>query len=230
MHALVLALLAAAPQTFTFTTDGTPKVEAAVVDGSIRVEAVDGDRVTVEARQEGSAEELRGHPLEVVQDGDTVRARVCCGPCAEDRDRERKGKKCRDVPETHFVVRVPRQGQVSCASVDGSIEVKGVKGEVEAATVNGEVSVSGTEGKLEVATVDGDVRLSPGVVAATSVATVSGDVALKLPRNADAQLEFSAVSGKYNGKSVNLGSSKETFGKGTHEIEIGTVSGDLDVR
>lgn len=229
MHALVLALLAAAPQTFTFPTDGAPKVEAAVVGGSIQVEAADGERVTVEARQEGSAEALRKHPVEVVQEGNTVRARVCCGPCAEDRG-ERKQKRCGDVPDTHFVLRVPARAQVSCAAVDGTVKVAGVRGEVNVATVNGEVAVSGTEARLEVATVDGDVRLTPQALAPTEVATVSGDVALTLPKNADAQLEFSAVSGKHNGKSVNLGSHKERFGKGTHTVEIATVSGDLDVR
>jgi hypothetical protein len=222
----LMLILAAAPvpQTWTFQTDGTPEVRISNIEGEISVEGVDGNTVLFEVVQEGSEAARRESSVEVVQEGDVVRARVCCGSC------EARRQRCKEVAPTRFQVKVPRKAELSLSVVEAKIRVAGVEGEQEVATVNGRVEVSGSQQALSVSSVSGEVVLVPKVVAETSVSTVSGDVRLRLPRGADAELGFSTVGGRFNGESKALGSVKRRYGKGTHRIEVNTVSGELTVQ
>lgn len=222
--ALLLVLAAApTPQTWKFQTDGTPEVHISNIEGSISVEGVDGNSVFFEVLQDRDVKSGNTFPVEVVQDGDKVKARVCCGPCESERH-----NRCNDVAPTRFVVKVPRGTELHVSAVNASVRVAGVAGEQEISSVNGKVDVSGSKNDLSVSAVAGDVTLAPEQVAATSVSTVSGNVRLKMPERADARLQFSSVSGSYNGKSVALGSKSRTWGEGTHSVEVSTVSGALD--
>ncbi len=205
--ALLLVLAAApAPQSWQFETDGSPEVSISNVNGSIRVEASDGKTVSVEATQEGSEAERARFPVEVKQEGDEVSVQMCCGSCSK------KHSSCNNPVPTHFVVKVPRDSSLEVASVQAPVKVSGVRGE------------------LEVAVVNGDVELAPEALADTEVSTVSGNVKLKLPRGAGAHVDFSSVSGRFNGRSVTLGSKEQRYGNGAHNVDVSTVSGALDVQ
>jgi hypothetical protein len=222
----LMMLLAAAPmpQTWTFQTDGTPEIRISNVEGEISVEGVDGNSVLFEVSQQGSEEARRESPVEVVQDGEVVKARVCCGSCSVKR------KKCDEVAPTTFKVKVPRKAELNLSVVEAGVKVVGVEGAQEISTVEGRVEVSGSQQALSVSAVSGEVVLAPKVVAETSVSTVSGDVRLRMPKGADAELGFSSVGGRFNGESAALGSVKRTYGKGTHELSVSTVSGELTVQ
>ena len=69
------------------------------------------------------------------------------------------------------------------------------------------------------------MELVPEALADTEVSTVSGNVKLKLPRGAGANVEFSSVGGSFNGRSVNLGSTEQKYGNGEHDVEVRTVGG-----
>ena len=222
---LMLFLAAApVPQTWNFQTDGTPEVRISNIEGEILIEGVDGNSILFEVVQDGSEEERRRSPVEVVQQGDVVKARVCCGPCAEKRS------SCGDVATTRFRVKVPRGTELNLSSVNAEVKVEGVEGEQEIAAVDGRVEVKGSQRALSVSAVSGEVVLVPRAVRETSVSTVSGAVKLRLPKDSDAELEFSSVSGSFNGESAALRSMKRKYGKGTHEIEVSTVSGALQVQ
>lgn len=221
---LVLAASPAAPQTFKFETDGTPEIHISNVDGAIRVDAVDGNSAVFEVVKEDGGEGGNKTDVEVVQQGDVVRARVCCGPCAEKR------QSCRNVARVRFTVKVPRETELHVSGVNAPVVVTGVTGEQELSTVTGRVEVNGSERQLSVSSVDGEVVLAPKKVMTTSVSTVSGDVRLKLPAKADAKLEFSSVGGSFNGSSVALGSKEKTYGAGSQEVSISTVGGALTVQ
>ncbi len=83
--------------------------------------------------------------------------------------------------------------------------------------------------QVKVSSVNGAVRISPQAVASTEVSTVSGDVHVTLPGQADATVRYSTVGGSFNGESKALGSVSRTYGAGTHELEVSTVSGALEV-
>jgi hypothetical protein len=224
---LVLAAAPAAPQTWKFETDGTPEVHISNVVGTIRVDGVDGNSAFFEVVTEAAGKDEAGNKVqvEVVQQGDGVRARVCCGPCEEKR-LSCEGK----LPPVRFTVKVPRQTELHVSGVSAAVVVTGVTGEQELSTVNGRVEVNGSERQLSVSSVDGEVVLAPKRVVTTSVSTVSGDVRLKMPAQADARVEFSSVGGRFNGSSVSLGSKEKTYGAGTQEVSISTVGGSLTLQ
>ena len=223
MHTLLLLALAATPQTWSFDAGAAPTVNVSDVNGSITVQRSETGKVSVEVRQEGSAEKLASYPVEVKQDGDTVTARLCCGPCAE------KKRNCKNPPETHFTLRVPRGASLELNAVNADVKVAGVTGRQEVSSVNGKVELAGSTKELKVSSVNGAVSLAPQAVGDTEVSTVSGDVRLRLPAQADARLEYSTVGGSFNGQSKNLGSLTRTYGAGTHDVDVSTVSGELEV-
>jgi hypothetical protein len=226
MNLALLLVLAAAPasQSWKFETDGSPTVTISNVSGSVRVEAGDGKTVSVEVKQEGDEAERARFPVEVKQDGDEVSVRLCCGSSCG------KLRGCTDPVATHFVVKVPRDSSLEVSSVEAPVKVSGVAGKQEVSVVSGDVSLEGSREKLEVAAVSGNVKLAPEALADTEVSTVSGDVKLKLPRGAGANVEYSSVGGHFNGREVSLGSSKQRYGNGEHDVEVSTVSGALDVQ
>ncbi len=223
MHTLLLIALAATPQTWSFDAGAAPNVNVSDVNGSITIQGSETGKVSVEVRQEGSAEKLASYPVEVKQDGDTVTARLCCGPCAE------KKRNCKNPPETHFTLRVPRGASLELNAVNADVKVAGVTGRQEVSSVNGKVELAGSTKELKVSSVNGPVSLSPQALGDTEVSTVSGDVRLRLPAQADATVEYSTVGGSFNGQSKSLGSMTKTYGAGTHEVEVSTVSGELQV-
>jgi DUF4097 and DUF4098 domain-containing protein YvlB len=221
---LVVLASAPAPQSWRFETGATPEVSLSAINGSIQVEAVEGSTVSVEARREDGAEVTPF--LDVEQDENEVSVAVCCGPCAE----RRASSRCDNPVPVHLVVKVPRGAELDVSTVGAPVKVAGVTGPLEVTTVNGDVSVRGSRGRLEVSSVGGSVELLPDGLESTEVSTVSGDVKLKLPRDAGAQVEFSSVGGRFNGSGVSLGSIERRYGNGQHPVEVSTVSGAFDIQ
>lgn len=227
MNLALLILLAATPaqQSWQFQTEGTPQVEVSNVNGSVRVEATDSQTVSIEVSQEGSEEERARFPVEVRQEGNEVVAKLCCGSCGKSL-----GKSCNNPVSTHFVLKVPRKASLDVSAVNATVTLTGVAGDQEVSSVNGRVEVTGSQGDVEVSAVGAEVVLAPATLDSTEVSTVSGDVKLKLPANADATVEYSTVGGSFNGDKKKLGSSEKRYGNGTHSVEVSTVSGALDVQ
>lgn len=221
MNIALLLLLAAAPapQSWQFGTSATPQVSVSNINGSIRVEATDDKRVSVEATREGAGDAR----IEVKQEKDSVSVRLCCGPC------EGHSNHCNDPAPVHFVVKTPRDARLEVASVNASVKVAGVRGALEVASVAGGVDVKGSRGALEVSSVSGAIDLAPEALEKTEIHSVSGDVKLKLPRGTGAHVEFSSVGGSFNGRGVSLGSTEQRYGTGEHEVEVNTVSGAFNV-
>ncbi len=227
MNLALLLILAAAPasQSWQLDTNGTPKVSVANINGSVRVEAVDGKSVSVESKQEGGEEERAKYPIEVKKDGDEVTVRVCCdGSCS------RKTSNCNNPVATHFTLKVPRDSSLEVSTVRADVTASGVAGPQEVSVVSGDISLKGSRGTVEVSAVSGDVELAPEKMKELEVSTVSGDVKLKLPRGAGATVDFSSVGGRFNGRGVSLGSTEQRYGNGEHDVDVSTVSGSFAVQ
>lgn len=228
MKLALLLVLAASPasQSWKFETDGTPKVSVSNINGSVRVEATEGKTISVESKQEGSEADRAKTTVEAKQDGDEVTVRVCCG----DSCSSGKIASCNNPVPTHFTLKVPRDSSLEVSSVGAEVKVSGVAGSQEVSVVSGDVSLKGTRGQVEVSSVSGDVELAPEALQDIEVSTVSGDVKLKLPRGAGAQVDYSSVGGRFNGRSISLGSTEQRYGNGEHDVDVSTVSGALDVQ
>jgi hypothetical protein len=151
-----------------------------------------------------------------------------------------------------FLVRLPGTTDVdlSTSTVNGDILLSGCCGSSVIEIVNGAAEADGFSGRLCVNVVNGEISLTdvPGLVSANivngeitgtlveldsdaEIAAVSGRVVLCVPT--DAHVSVSTLSGTID---IPVGTvdheivgSTAEFGEGEYEIEIDTVSGDIEL-
>jgi len=144
--------------------------------------------------------------------------------------------------------------RASVKSVSGGITLDGVAGDVDANTVSGAVEAQGVNGKLNFNTVSGDLTLADGwlerldvngvsgdvtadldldPLGGMQVTTVSGEVVLRLPAEADAQVNLHSVSGDVRSEFAELRRSSApasrsvsgSLGAGSGQVSVTTMSG-----
>src|SRR6516162_7105028 len=144
--------------------------------------------------------------------------------------------------------------RASVRSVSGGITLDGVAGDVDANTVSGAVEAQGINGKLNFNTVSGDLTLADGwleridvngvsgdvtadldldPLGGMQVTTVSGEVMLRLPAEADARVNLHSVSGDVRSEFAELRRSSApasrsvsgNLGAGSGQVSVTTMSG-----
>jgi DUF4097 and DUF4098 domain-containing protein YvlB len=144
--------------------------------------------------------------------------------------------------------------RASVKSVSGGITLDGVAGDVDANTVSGAVEAQGINGKLNFNTVSGDLTLAEGwlerldvngvsgdvtadldldPLGGMQVTTVSGEVMLRLPAEADARVNLHSVSGDVRSEFAELRRSSApasrsvsgSLGAGSGQVSVTTMSG-----
>ena len=144
--------------------------------------------------------------------------------------------------------------RASVKSVSGGITLDGVAGEVEANTVSGALEAQGINGRLNFRTVSGDLTLADGwlerldvngvsgdvtadidldPLGGMQVATVSGEVVVRLPAEADARVSLHSVSGDVRSEFPELRRSSApasrsvsgSLGAGSGQVSVTTMSG-----
>jgi hypothetical protein len=144
--------------------------------------------------------------------------------------------------------------RTSVKSVSGAITLDGVSGDFDARTVAGDVEAQDLRGQVTFSSVSGDLTLAGGslerldakTVSGTvtadvdlrksswvRVATVSGDVALRLPATSDARVDLRSTSGRVlsefdclqDGRSAVSRSVTGTLGAGSARVSVTTLSG-----
>lgn len=146
-----------------------------------------------------------------------------------------------DYPDLQLVIQLPVDGvmeldQVRVDGVASDIEMSGfVCRTFELRGVVGDVSRLPTvEESVVIETVSGYVTLAPadGMPDETHVRTVSGDVTLDVPTDANMTLRFDTTSGRFSDAvgSDAANGSVLTYGDGAADVTVGTVSGSLRVQ
>jgi hypothetical protein len=144
--------------------------------------------------------------------------------------------------------------RTSVKSVSGGITLDGVAGEVDANTVSAPLEAQGINGRLNFSTVSGDLTLADGwlerldanavsgdvtadvdldPLGGMNVTTVSGEVMLRLPAEADAQVNLHSVSGDVRSEFAELRRSSApasrsvsgSLGAGSGQVSVTTMSG-----
>ena len=144
--------------------------------------------------------------------------------------------------------------RASVKSVSGGITLDGVTGDVDANTVSGAVEAQGVNGKLNFNTVSGDLTLADGwlerldvngvsgdvtadidldPLGGMQVTTVSGEVTLRLPAEADARVALHSMSGEVCSEFAELRTSSApashhvsgNLGAGSGHVSVTTMSG-----
>jgi Putative adhesin len=146
------------------------------------------------------------------------------------------------------------RARASVKSVSGGITLDGVTGDVDANTVSGALEAQGINGKLNFNTVSGDLTLAEGwlerldangvsgdvtadvdldPLGGMHVTTVSGEVTLRLPAEADAQVNLHSLSGDVRSEFAELRRSSApashsvsgSLGAGSGQVSVTTMSG-----
>ena len=146
------------------------------------------------------------------------------------------------------------RARASVKSVSGGITLDSVTGDVDANTVSGAVEAQGINGKLNFNTVSGDLTLADGwlerldvngvsgdvtadldldPLGGMQVTTVSGEVMLRLPAEADARVNLHSVSGDVRSEFAELRRSSApasrsvsgSLGAGSGQVSVTTMSG-----
>jgi hypothetical protein len=144
--------------------------------------------------------------------------------------------------------------KASVKSVSGGITLDGVTGDVDANTVSGALEAQGLNGKLNFHTVSGDLTLADGwlerldanavsgdvtadidldPLGGMQVTTVSGEVTLRLPAEADAQVHLHSMSGEVRSEFAELRYASApashrvsgSLGAGSGHVSVTTMSG-----
>ena len=146
--------------------------------------------------------------------------------------------------------------KTSLKSVSGRITLDGVTGPIEADTLSGDVEAQGVDGRIGFKSVSGDLTLADGSVdrldaktvsgrvtadigllsgAAIRVATLSGDVTIRLPASASTAVDLRSTTGRVQSDFSGLqgarapGASTLTgaLGSGTGQLSVTTMSGQV---
>lgn len=127
-------------------------------------------------------------------------------------------------------------GTLQAQSVSGSIQAERVGIASNVQTVSGEIEIGARTLTGEYNTVSGNIALTGSPAAGLEVHSHSGEVTLRLPRGADAELEITTWSGEiaidFGGARLLQSSRRERqvrLGRGGPHVELSTFSGSVTV-
>ncbi|WP_242885179.1 DUF4097 family beta strand repeat-containing protein [Actinomadura litoris] len=130
------------------------------------------------------------------------------------------------------------RGAVDANTVSGAIEAQGLGGTVSFTSVSGDLSLAGgSVERLAARTVSGRVAADMDLVGASRVEvnTVSGEVALRVPESAGAEVALTSATGRIETSFAGLGERERavmrgvagTIGDGAGRLTVNTVSGPV---
>jgi len=156
-----------------FSLTGLPDVRLTTFDGAIEIRSGEGNRVVVEIEKRGATKEaLDDLKVDTKQDGNRIEVDV--------------RKPAHEVvffgvgrmsTTAKLIVTMPRDGNVTARSGDGSIRIEHVHGRLELRTGDGSIRAIDVAGQLTLATGDGSVTLEE-VAGDVDVDTGDGSVSV----------------------------------------------------
>jgi hypothetical protein len=156
-----------------FSLTGPPDVRLTTFDGAIEIRSGEGNTVVVEIEKRGATKEaLEDLKVETKQDGNRIEVDV--------------KKPAHEVAffgvgrmstTAKLIVTMPRDGNVTARSGDGSIRIEHVHGRLELRTGDGSIRAIDVAGQLTLATGDGSVTLEE-VAGDVDVDTGDGSVSV----------------------------------------------------
>ena len=150
-----------------------------------------------------------------------------------------------DGPWVEYTITVPRDANLDkIETVNGDIEIQGVKGKMNASTINGTVSVSGVGNDCQLETVNGIIKAHFAALKSGSDAklkTVNGSIAVNLPAGSSLKIKAKTVSGHISNE-FGLASSRDKrsfvkvgdsidgkIGDGSASLGVETVNGNIKI-
>ncbi|MDZ7640053.1 MAG: DUF4097 family beta strand repeat-containing protein [Bryobacterales bacterium] len=241
--ALLPASLLTAQQNFSWngTLSTGQTLEVMNINGGIDVKPAAGNQVSVSAVKR-SKNNTEGD-VEVKVENESAGIVVCVLYRRQDGSfpsgcRERnKGRSKRGVDvNVDFTVRMPAAANLVANSVNGGVNIAGLRGDVEAKTVNGGVNVE-TTGHAQASTVNGGVYAKVGKLDQnTKFSTVNGRILVAVGSALNADVSMSTVNGSLEtafpitvqGK-MGKRNLQGRIGTGGPKLELSTVNGGIRI-
>jgi hypothetical protein len=123
----------------------------------------------------------------------------------------------------HYTVKVPASAEAIFATVNGGVELTGLKGRVTAEATNGGVRARDISGPLDASTTNGGVEVELAAVADSGVklGCVNGGIELRLPSTAKANISARISNGGINASGLAI----ETVGESSKRRLEGRLNG-----
>ncbi|MDP1571300.1 MAG: DUF4097 family beta strand repeat-containing protein [Vicinamibacterales bacterium] len=201
--------------------------------GEVRITGTDRSEVVIRAVRRATRERLDRIQLEIESSGNDVRIEANRRP-GRSRDNENN-----NVVETDFEIEVPRQYNLDLTTFSAPVVASGISGRHEIGGFSSSVRLTDVTGPIEARTFSGTIRIEAREWRdgdALDVKTFSGDIELRLPEGARADLEFNSFSGDLTsdlplvlqsrrGRNV-----RASMNGGGTRMELRTFSGDATIR
>ena len=199
------------------------RLEISNINGRIDVEASAGSAVEIVAEKsvraasvEAAKEALGRIEIQESASPDSVRIETKV-------PRQAGGLFNHTSQEVHYTVKVPASLDARFSTVNGGIELTGLKGRINAETTNGGIKAHDVSGSLDASTTNGGIEVELNQVAESGVklGCTNGGVELRLPQDARATISARVVNGGINTEGVTI----ETVGESTRRRLDGRMNG-----
>jgi DUF4097 and DUF4098 domain-containing protein YvlB len=129
--------------------------------------------------------------------------------------------------------------RIQAKTVSGDVDIAQTTGDAQVRTVSGDVNLHRVSGSFEVETRSGDVELVASGPISGSLSSLSGDIAVALPKDADLVLELSIEDDgdidvdddlTHEVLAEHEGYMKVKLGAGSRTLKVNTHSADIDIR
>ncbi len=220
-------------ETRALTTDGRLSLDN--VNGPVRITTWDRAEVKLDAvKRAKHQEDLDQVKIEIESKPDRLQIHT-----RYPDSKTSAGRRANNSVSVDYTLTVPRSVRLDkVSSVNGTVDIDGVRGEVEASTVNGTLKASGLAATAELSTVNGSLTANfehLDGVKSVSLKTVNGRVELELPASANADVSASTLNGSIGGdvevkKNWPVGREVKTrLGDGGTKIHASSVNGGIRI-
>jgi DUF4097 and DUF4098 domain-containing protein YvlB len=214
-------------ETIPFTSGGTFRIGN--VNGSITIETWDREEVRIQAEKSADSQEsLDDIDVEIRGSGGQVSV-ITHYPRNNRRGESR---------QVEYNITLPIDANLDMRTVNGKLEVYGIRGRVDASTTNGGVEVVDIIGETDISTTNGSIKARYNEVfdGEYQFSTTNGSVTLDLPPGAGGELDAKTVNGSITTDfpaTVTRLSKRHlrgTFGGGGAYFKVSTVNGSVKIR
>lgn len=157
----------------------------------------------------------------------------------------------KDLRESDVYLRVPMSVSLRLKTVDGEIEVTGVRGEIDVSATDGNIVLEDVAGGVVAYSVDGNLTVSLARVplaSPMSLATDDGDILFFIPEGLNAAVRISTIDGDFEcDVPLSLGSNADGdravyrssddgvnlegfIGKGGPLVSLKTIDGNIELK
>jgi bifunctional DNA-binding transcriptional regulator/antitoxin component of YhaV-PrlF toxin-antitoxin module len=199
------------------------RLEISNISGKIDVEPATGNTIEIVAEKSAraasseAAKEALGR-IEIQETASPTSVRI-----ETKVQRNAGGLFSRAEQRVHYVVKVPALLEVRFSTVNGGIELRGLKGRVTAEATNGGIKAHDVSGPVDASTTNGGVEVELAQVAESGVklGCTNGGIELRLPADARATISARVTNGGISTDGVKI----ETVGESTRRRLDGRMNG-----